>query len=204
MKNESLIKEKNIENNYIELQNKYKKLFEQYILQKINLKKYDDLILNSNLDFGISIPNTQQLFTELENFLELKYIYIINNFFIEKLDNNALELLIKSPYNLNEQTYSLIEGTYKDIIKDNFNNEYSDKKYYVCYGYNIKSNYAYNDALVFHIIYSRNTKEYSDEEFIQNIKDKRIFLDTLKAHMIEEINQQLSIPCHVIVSKCPN
>ncbi len=204
MKNESLIKEKNIENNYIELQNKYKKLFEQYILQKINLKKYDDLILNSNLDFGISIPNTQQLFTELENFLELKYIYIINNFFIEKLDNNALELLIKSPYNLNEQTYSLIEGTYKEIIKDNFNNEYSDKKYYVCYGYNIKSNYAYNDALVFHIIYSRNTKEYSDEEFIQNIKDKRMFLNKLKEYIVEEVKQQLNIPCHIIISKCPN
>lgn len=204
MKNISLIKEKKMENDYIELQNKYKKLFEQYISKKVDLKKYDDIISDSVLDFGISKPTAKQLFTELENSLNLKYIYIINNFFVEKLDNSNLESLRRSSYILSEQNYTLIEETYKDVIKDDFDNEYNDEKHYVCYGYNTKSNYAPSDALVLHILYSRNTKGYNDVEFVQNIKDKRVFLETLKTHIVEEIKKQLNIDCHIIISKCPN
>lgn len=61
---------------YIKLENLYKNLFEKYLNTKINLNIYDEKLKNSDLDFGLPSPTKKQLTSGLNEYLDLKYIYI--------------------------------------------------------------------------------------------------------------------------------
>ena len=92
--NENLIKSKNISlEEYGILKKTYKQLFEIYLQNKIDLKLYDNKIKNSDLDFGKGYPTKSNLINDLGEYLGLDYIYIINDFFIEKLSINDLNEL---------------------------------------------------------------------------------------------------------------
>ncbi len=194
---------------YIKLENLYKNLFEKYLNTKINLNIYDEKLKNSDLDFGLPSPTKKQLTSGLNEYLDLKYIYILNNFFIEKLDNediNSLkDELEKDVIDLNENLINIIERTYKEIINNNYyKGSYIEKNYNVCYGDITLDSYAPNNALVLKIFYGKNTKEFNHEEFIKNIKEKKIFLQKFSEELKEEIEKNLNIKCVVFNEKISN
>ncbi len=202
--NDELIKQKELtEEEYLKIQNIYKQLLENYILTKIDLRKYDSLIKDSNLDFGIPHPKE----TDLTNNLNLNYIYLINRLFVEKLNGTDLNILKKYLANDLKDTSllnSVIERTYKDVIKDNYlDGEYKDSNYKVCYGIASPNNFVDNDALVFKIFYSKNTNKYTDEEFLNNLEKKKEFLNTIEENLIKEIKEKLNINCNIIIEKIP-
>ena len=211
--NESLAKEKGliIDNNY-ELYNKienfYKYLFEYFLLSKIDLRKYNDKIKSSNLYFGVPHPNIGQLLSNLNEYINLEYIYILNNFYIEKIsieDINVLKQYVDKKIEINEQLLNIVKNTYKEVIKNNYcNGEYTNIKYKVFYGYINLKNAVDNDALVLKIFYSRNTIKLDDEEFIKNIKDKRDFLEKLSNEIIDEVKNKLEINCNILIEKISN
>lgn len=198
----------NDENMYIVLQEIYKYLFEVYMFSKINLKKYDEEIKNADCYFGKPNPTKEQLISGLREFMNLDYLYILNNFFIEKLEINDIEMLKKCLGNKVEATPELlgmIERTYKDVIKKNFfKGEYTEDKYKVCYGTAIPSNFADNDALVLKMYYSKNTKELQGQEFIDNLRKQKTFIDELKEKIKKEIEEKLNISCDILDEKVPN
>ena len=195
---------------YIRLENLYKYLFEAYLINKINLKEYDDEIVNSGLYFGVPHPNKDELISGLNEYLGLNYIYLVNNFYIEKLSKEDIDILIKyantNNITLNNELLNVIERTYNDVIKNNYlKGEYSDNKYQVCYGkYAIPSNFADNDALVFKIYYSKNTKQLNDNEFIENIKKQKEFMNSLKDKIEQEVREKMNISCNVLFDKIAN
>lgn len=195
--------------NYIYIENLYKYLFECYLLTKVNIKKYDDEILNSNLYFGIPHPTKEQLINGLNEYFKFNYIYVLNNFFIEKLsidDLNKLKEALKVP-NLKptKELLEIVSRTYKEVIKNNYtSNGYSEQKYQVCYGYMHPGNFADNDALVLKIFYSKNSKELNNDEFIKNLKEKKVFLNNLIERIITDINNKLDINIRIIEEKIPN
>ena len=83
---------------YIELANKYKKIFEQYLLSNINIQSYDQKIDSNTFFIGIGNPNKRQLVSNLENHLNSKYFYIINDFYIEKLSIEEINYLRNCMY----------------------------------------------------------------------------------------------------------
>lgn len=211
--NKDLAKEKGliIDNNYDlykKIENIYKYLFEYFLLSKIDLGKYNNKIKNSNLYFGVPHPNSEQLLSNLNEYLNLEYIYILNNFYIEKIDINDINVLkqyIDKKIEINEHLLNIIKNTYKEVIKNNYRNgKYTNLKYKVFYGYVHPKNAVDNDALVLKIFYSRNTIKLEDEEFINNIKNKREFLEKLSNEIIDEVKNKLEINCNILIEKIPN
>lgn len=203
--NEDLIKSKNISlEEYGILKKTYKQLFEIYLQNKIDLKLYDNKIKNSDLDFGKGYPTKSNLINDLGEYLGLDYIYIINDFFIEKLSINDLNELRKvyqeKKYNIN--TIKMIEKTYKEVLNNNFvNGKYVNEPFNRCYGPVIPKNFALSDSLVIKIIFGKNTKQYDDEEYLVNAKAKTNFLNILCNDLKKEIEENLEIKVTILREK---
>lgn len=203
--NENLIKSKNISlEEYVILKKTYKQLFEIYLQNKIDLKLYDNKIKNSDLDFGKGYPTKSNLINDLGEYLGLDYIYIINDFFIEKLSINDLNELRKvyqeKKYNIN--TIKMIEKTYKEVLNNNFvNGKYVNEPFNRCYGPVIPKNFALSDSLVIKIIFGKNTKQYDDEEYLVNAKAKTNFLNILCNDLKKEIEENLEIKVTILREK---
>ena len=203
--NENLIKSKNISlEEYVILKKTYKQLFEIYLQNKIDLKLYDNKIKNSDLDFGKGYPTKSNLINDLGEYLGLDYIYIINDFFIEKLSINDLNELRKvyqeKKYNIN--TIKMIEKTYKEVLNNNFvNGKYVNEPFNRCYGPVIPKNFALSDSLVIKIIFGKNTKQYDDEEYLVNAKAKTNFLNILCNDLKKEIEENLGIKVTILREK---
>lgn len=203
--NENLIKSKNISlEEYGILKKTYKQLFEIYLQNKIDLKLYDNKIKNSDLDFGKGYPTKSNLINDLGEYLGLNYIYIINDFFIEKLSINDLNELRKvyqeKKYNIN--TIKMIEKTYKEVLNNNFvNGKYVNEPFNRCYGPVIPKNFALSDSLVIKIIFGKNTKQYDDEEYLVNAKAKTNFLNILCNDLKKEIEENLGIKVTILREK---
>lgn len=191
---------------YVYIQNIYKYFFEKYLLEKINILHYNNLIKDSNLDFGVPHPTKEELATNLNEYFNFEYIYLINSFFVEKLSieqiNMLVECSIRKDFAFSLEIREMIESTYKEVIRKNFfKGEYVDKRYKVCYGAVTSSNFANNDELVLKILYSRNTKQLSDSEYIVNIKEKKKYLNDLTKLLKEEILSKLGVECTVLIEK---
>lgn len=203
--NENLIKSKNISlEEYVILKKTYKQLFEIYLQNKIDLKLYDNKIKNSGLDFGKGHPTKSNVINDLGEYLGLDYIYIINDFFIEKLSINDLNELRKvyqeKKYNIN--TIKMIEKTYKEVLNNNFvNGKYVNQPFNRCYGPVIPKNFALSDSLVIKIIFGKNTKQYDDEEYLVNAKAKTNFLNILCNDLKKEIEENLGIKVTILREK---
>ena len=203
--NENLIKSKNISlEEYGVLKKTYKQLFEIYLQNKIDLKLYDNKIKNSDLDFGKGHPTKSNLINDLGEYLGLNYIYIINDFFIEKLSINDLNELRKvyqeKKYNIN--TIKMIEKTYKEVLNNNFvNGKYVNEPFNRCYGPVIPKNFALSDSLVIKIIFGKNMKQYNDEEYLANAKAKTNFLNILSNDLKKEIGEKLGIRVTILREK---
>lgn len=203
--NENLIKSKNISlEEYGILKKIYKQLFEIYLQNKIDLKLYDNKIKNSDLDFGKGHPTKSNVINDLGEYLGLDYIYIINDFFIEKLSVNDLNELRKvyqeKKYNIN--TIKIIEKTYKDVLNNNFvNGKYINEPFNRCYGPMIPKNFALSDSLVIKIIFGKNTKQYDDEEYLVNAKAKTNFLNILCNDLKKGIEENLEIRVTILREK---
>ena len=203
--NENLIKSKNISlEEYGILKKTYKQLFEIYLQNKIDLKLYDNKIKNSDLDFGKGHPTKSNVINDLGEYLGLDYIYIINDFFIEKLSVNDLNELRKvyqeKKYNIN--TIKIIEKTYKEVLNNNFvNGKYVNEPFNRCYGPVIPKNFALSDSLVIKIIFGKNTKQYDDEEYLVNAKAKTNFLNILCNDLKKGIEENLEIRVTILREK---
>lgn len=203
--NENLIKSKNISlEEYGILKKIYKQLFEIYLQNKIDLKLYDNKIKNSDLDFGKGHPTKSNLINDLGEYLGLNYIYVINDFFIEKLSINDLNELRKvyqeKKYNIN--TIKMIEKTYKEVLNNNFvNGKYVNEPFNRCYGPVIPKNFALSDSLVIKIIFGKNMKQYDDTEYLVNAKAKTNFLNILCNDLKKEIEEKLGIRVTILREK---
>lgn len=182
---------------YIEYENLYKKYFEIYMFSLIDLKKYDDLINNSELGFGL-VQSKIELKSQLGEYLNLNHIYILNNFYVEKLSREELETL-KS--NNKEEILSLIKRTYKEVIK--YPRENNNKQFKVNYtNYSSEDVLSFNDELVIFIYYGSNTKSYyTKEAYLKNYEEKLEFLEQLKNQMSLEIKQKLDINSKILHQK---
>ena len=203
--NVELIKSKSIsDEEYIILKKTYKQLFEIYLQSKIDLKLYDNKIKNSDLDFGQGHPVKINLINDLGEYLGLNYIFIINDFFVEKLSINDLNELRRvyqeKKYNLN--TKKMIERTYKDVLNNNFvNGEFKDVPFNRCYGPMVPKNFALSDSLVIKIIFGKNIKQYNDDEYLAKAKAKTNFLNILSNELKKEIEEKFGIRVTILREK---
>lgn len=174
----------------------YKYIFEYYLSRKINLNEYDLEISNSNLYFGLIKEKLN-----INVYLKTNYLFLLNHFYVEKLDIGDIEKI----YNfsgINNEVLNIVERTYKDVIKDNYlNGEYTNLKYKVSYGLAVPINMADNVDLVFKIYYGKNPSIVPDDEFMINLNKKNEFLDKLSNKLMNEVKEKLDLNCTVLREK---
>lgn len=134
---------------YISLYNLYRKLFTEYIVQKLELNKYDKELEESILKFYTTPKEDMDVYQYFSS-EELKYFYIRNNIYIERLTDENIKFLRdkieKKNYDLDDETKELIENTYKKVIYEG--NIEDGKKYITLYGPNNRNYLAPSDSIV--------------------------------------------------------
>ena len=176
---------------YALIQSLYLKTLEQYIYSYVDLKKYDDEIANSNLDFGL-VPDDRKLAYQKISYMNLKYIYIRNFLFIEKLNINDLETFwgrIKNRnYVIDDELLKIVERTFKDVIDNNFVAGEYKEDFVISYGPANPLTFAKSNDFVINIQYGFNTTKMTDEEYNENLKKKKELIAKIKENIILDLN----------------
>ena len=171
-RNNDLLEEKGFkiddgDNEYFKLLNNYKKLFENYLKEKLPLQLIDDNMKKSDLKF-VPIKEEDMDFYQISSTMGLDYIYLRNNLYIEKLNKEDLELL------------STLE-TYDDKAKDFINRTYltvinpyeNDEKRIMFYGPENGKHLCDSTDVVLGIRYDEfEPNGMSDEEFQKNFLEQ--------------------------------
>lgn len=201
--NKTLAKEKGLiaddsTKKYDELENYYKYLFENYLLTKVNLYFFVDKINKSEL--GFECPSVEKAISnELPENFAFNYIFNLNNFFIEKLSKEQLDLLSKSYENkllTSSELTKLIEETYKDVIKDDTKGMENAK---IIYGQSTPSNAARNGAIVLKIYYKLVERYEEKDAFIERFKSATNFIKNISEDIHELVERDLKTNCDVLV-----
>ena len=180
---------------YLSLYILYRKLFNKYIINTLNLKKYEEELKNSNLNFIPVIEKKQDIYQFIVSD-ELDYFYIRNNIYLEHLTNEEINYL-RSLSNTNIDSTEFIEKTYKKVIfNDALNN---GKLCKVFYGPQSKIFSAPNNALVLGFRYdSFNKNNLSEKEYMDNYDKQRILLKELFKELINNAQNTLRTYCSII------
>lgn len=191
---------KDSQDNYMELYYLYRKLFTQYIIEKLNLKMYDEKIENSGLDFKINNEEDMDVYQYFSS-NALKYFYIRNNIYIEKLDDSSVKILKRkikaNNYELDEEARELIENTYRTVI---FEDSLKDGSLCMTlFGPNSINYFARNDALVIGVRYDEFGQSDLDDNSWDKLHDEQLFY---LYGLVEEMNNKFiddsSIPVSII------
>ena len=174
----------------------YKYLFEYFLSSIVDFKKYEDNINNANIN--IIKSNECQGSNE---FLNLDYLRLVNNLYIEKLEKKDIDLILKNfdKNSITNDFLDIVKRTYREVIKDNyFKGEYTNQAYKVCYGNIIPSNFVDNDSLVFIFYYSSNPINCSNKNDFIKLKKEQINyikseMDLLKKEIIDKLNIKVEI-----------
>ena len=184
---------------YYDLVKMYKYLLEYYIGTRVEFLKYEELIKNSGLYIGINSK-----YKNLNEYLKLDYIFLINNLFVEKLSIEDINVLMTKfdRNNISNELILIVERTYKDIIYDNYiKGEYQNSIYKVCYGPVVPFNMVDNNALVFKIYYGKNLIDKDGSEFIELHEKQLSFFHNLISKLKDEIKEKLDINCEILLEK---
>ena len=199
----SLAREKGLINDestsrYDELENYYKYLFENYLLSKVNLYFFVDKINKSELGFECpivkkSVPNGLQ-----ENFA-FNYIFDLNDFFIEKLSKEELDLLGHSydkKISSSTELTNLIKNTYNEVIK---NTTIKDENAKIIYGGFAPMNAARNGSIVLKIYYRLQERYEEKDTYIERFKAATQFINNIRVDIHELVERDLNTNCDVLV-----
>lgn len=167
-------------NEYFKLLNKYKKLFEEYLKEKLPLELIDDNMKKSDLKF-VPIKKDDMDFYQITSTMGLSYIYLRNNLYIEKLSKEDLEYLSKKD-KLDDEGREFIKRTYLSVINPYEN----DEKRIIFYGPENEKHLCDSTDVVLGIRYNEfETNGMSDEDFQKN------FLEQLR--LIAQVSTLLEI-----------
>ena len=199
-RNTILIKTKNIDDNiYLQVQSLYKKTLDYYILNNTSIKKYDEEVYNNS--FELLDDNKKDIY-QLSSYMGLKYIYIRNFIFIEKLDDNSFNYIYSKVLNNNLEMdntlLNIVKNTYKEVIKDNYKHNKYVENTNTCYGSFIPSNIVPADSLVFCIRYGNDDVELNEESII-NYMNKKEWLKSLTKEIENTISNELGINVRVLI-----
>ena len=167
------IKEKNIISEYWKLVAIYRYYLEIYLKDILKLKEYDDLISTSKLVFDILPKEKQDIYQKWSN-MELNYIYLRNNIYIENLNNEEIETLKN-----NCITFEFIENTYQKVIRPNVEENCAS----INYGPDSKKFQASPNSIVLGIRYLDGSNGNSDMERTLNRIEKDIFIENLAVQL---------------------
>ncbi len=189
---------------YMLLNNAYRRLLSAYLIDKLNLKEYDDTFSNSDLCF---VPNDAKKMDCYQWFAsnELKYFYCRNNIYIERLSDENKEFLRNTittgDYSINDEKASFIKESFPNIIKERV---YIDKngkvkKVFTLFGPNSRNYMAPHDSIVIGFNYDEFAENglNDDEWYERHLKQCKFMCDELNK-MMHSLNKESKLPIYVL------
>ena len=189
--NKKLVDENRPNSRYCKLYLNYKRLLDRYLASKFMLKKYDDKIINSNLKF-LPVKQEDMDYYQYMSTLDLTYIYLRNNLYVEKLSADDIEKIVNlTEDELNnppKEITKLIENTYSQVINCAKN---QGEKIVCCYGPDFDTYWIDSSELVFgirHDDFGANGID-DDDEWDENNNQQVSFLNDLIKEMTDECSK---------------
>ena len=184
---------------YIKVYNLYRELYTKYLINKFELKKYDNIIIESG-DFSIENEKRVDIYQRFSSD-ELKYFYIRNNIYVEKLtEEDSLFFLNKAnnnDFNLDDESIKMIEKTYSNVIFEDITRK--GEKVTILYGPDSRRFLAPNTSIIIGFRYDAFEKEeLNNEEFKEKIKRKMELLHPMIKEMDKKFNENSPVPVKII------
>lgn len=118
MKNISMLRDDEVINKNELL---YKEIFLDYIIKKLNLVEHDEKLSKSKLNY-VPISDDKKDCYQKNNAKNLKYFYVRNNIYIERLTRQDIEFIQNKRKNnevlLDKEWIEFIENTYPKVIQE--------------------------------------------------------------------------------------
>lgn len=186
---------------YFTLYRNYKVLLDRYLVDKLKLADYDQSIDNVGLKFIPEKPEDMDFYQYMSG-MHLKYLYLRNNLYVEKLSNEDIDkILVLTDDDLSKpspEIVKLVEDTYKSVIdlspKD-------DGAYMTRYGPDNDRFWFPSNELIIGLRYDMFADNGlgEDDEWAEN-NDKQIeFIGNLMEELGIKSSGLLGIPVNVVL-----
>jgi len=180
-----LSKSSGFDSKYLSMQALYRKAFELFLSERLELAMYDDVLANSELRF-IPIENDRMSFYQKYSTFGFRYIYLRDNIPIERLSEADLNILGASisanNTGITDELLELVARTYNSVII-----AYDDWEDDTIIGYsNNGQKRAPNNALVFEIGHTIEFDEEGDFVDTANEMEKNNYLKNEFIPLMEE------------------
>ena len=191
-----------VQKRYLEEYSVYRTWYTEFLIRLLKLNDYDLQISESELKFKPVLEDKMDVY---QFFLrdKLKYLYIRNNIYIEKLTEEERSFMQKFlsdnclPYN--DEIDQFIKKTFKKLIFEDITRK--GDKIQVMYGPDSQNYMARNDAIVIGFRYDEwNMDGLSDEEWDElDYKRKFDFLPDLFQNILQEaLEKKIEVPVQII------
>jgi len=187
-------------NDYISMYNLYRKLFSEYIMGKLELKKYDDELTNSSLNFKCVDEEKMDVYQYCTSD-ELKYLYIRNNIHIERLSDQEKNFLINRLRDikdeLDEEARQLVQSTYQKLIFEDVGKD--GKQHITFYGPDSMNYTARNDSLIIGMRYDEFDLNGLDDEAWDELHTKQLMdLREMFYKLVIEQKGKVNVPITIL------
>ncbi len=177
----------------------YRKLFTEYIINELDLEKYDDVINSSELKFKPICKDKMDIFQFFTCDI-LRYFYIRNNIYIENLDTNTEKSLERRVKEKNYSLDGLIQSRIQKIYRRTISKEYfKDKKDICFFGPKTKEFSAIDGSIVIGFRYDEsNSNEMNIDEWNKNFEKQQLWLSDFLSKLEYEFENILHNPVKII------
>ena len=173
----------------------------KYLINKLKLKKYDDLFFYSDLKFRTISPKNMDIYQYLAS-NDLKYFYLRNNLHLDNLFEEELDFLVRvstgKDYDYDDEKEKFVESTYQKVIFDDIlgNNQIVN----INYGPESGSFFAPNNAIVIGFRYNELYNIGMTDDEWDELHDKQITaLNNILNLFDVEAQNALHVPHQIII-----
>ena len=181
----------NFNDKYYTLYKNYKVLLDKFLVDKFSLKEYDDRVANSELRFLPVKTEDMDYYQYMSSNMGLKYFYLRNNIYIEKLSNEDIEILVNltenNLTNPSKEIMDIIGRTYEMVIDYCSGKGMPGKS---LYGLDYPKNWHDSSELVFGFIHDDFADNgLDDDSWLDNNYKQAQFVNNLLEEMTKKSSQ---------------
>lgn len=168
-----------------EIEKIYKEAFCQFLNRRIDISCFDQKIEQANLCFGPS--------NDICCNINSRYFSLLNKFYVNKLSNEDL-VILGNKKEIDNEVLELVGRTYKECLK-------KENVSGVMYNPPKPKHYVDNGSLVLEFVYGRNTKKFSDGEYMEIHHQQKDFINGMVTEIKKDVEEKLGLNCEVFISK---
>ncbi len=186
--NENLIRNRKInENDFIAYQIKYRESFEILLKQMINFSKYDQYIYSLGINIPIVEDHDYNFYHKFST-LGSNYIYLRNNFHIENLSDEEINVIFNCINNHSMLDSDFLNKTYPKVLFEQGNQ--------AVFGLTNFDNILNSKSIIFEFAYDQ--AKCTDVEQYKNISDA---INSVIGSLKKEMASKTKIPISTLVYK---